>query len=220
MGLCTEGENVIYICDARTNSIKICTMMVECAEFLNFIGQLFYPFSIHCKGAGYSVKSADEALLLVHQCKERLDRYTNEIRMSTGITTLTTLNGPQGNVSVKTVALVALVEWGLQRLYTNLQPFNYNATNLLSCMILDAENCHSTVNIKQANMSMMEYCRSFGLTMKESVKRVTHWAAYYHKSRKSWYTKPEETIPFSKVPLIKPLPVVDMLKPICDIMRD
>ena len=172
MGCCTKAESVIYICDAQTNSIKICTMMVECAEFLNFIGQLFYPFSTHCKGAGYSVKSADEALSLVHQCKELLDRNTNEIRMSTGITT--TLNGPQGNVSAKTVASVALVEWGLQRLYTNLQPFNYSAMNLLSCMTLDVENCHSTLHIKQANMSMMEYCRSFGLTMKESVKRVTH----------------------------------------------
>ena len=69
-------------------------------------------------------------------------------------------------------------------------------------MTLDVENCHSTVHIKQANMSMMEY-RSFGLTMKESIKRVTHWAAHYHTSRKSWYPKPEETIPFSKVPFNK-----------------
>ena len=140
------------------------------------------------------------------------------MRMSTGITT--TLNGPQDNVSMKTVASVALVEWGVQRPYTNLQPFNYSATNLLSCMKLEVENCHSTVHIKQANMSMMEYCRSFGLSMKESVKRVTHWAAYFHTSRKSRYPKPEETIPFSKVPLIKPLTVVDMLKSNCDIMQD
>ena len=34
-------------------------------------------------------------------------------------------------------------------------------------------------------MSMMEYARSFELTMKESVKRVTQWAAFYHASRKS-----------------------------------
>ena len=108
MGLCNESESVIYISYAQTNSIKICTKMVECAEFLNSIGQLYDPFSIHCKGATYSVKSADEALSLVHQCKELLHRNTNEIRMSTGITT--TLNGPQGHVSVKTVSSVALVE--------------------------------------------------------------------------------------------------------------
>ena len=49
--------------------------------------------------------------------------------------------------------------------------------NLLSCMTLDMENCLSTVHVKQANMSKAEYCRSFGLAMKEAVKRVTTWAA-------------------------------------------
>ena len=47
-------------------------------------------------------------------------------------------------------------------------------------MTLDVENCHSTVHIKQANLSMLEYYRSFGLSMKESIKRTTEWAAYYH----------------------------------------
>ena len=56
--------------------------------------------------------------------------------------------------------------------------------------------------------------------MKESVKRVTQWAAFYQTSRKSWYPKSEETIPFCKVPLIKPLPIVDMFKANCDIMRN
>ena len=106
-------------CDAQTNSIKICTKMVEYAKFLNSVGQLFDTFSIHCKGTGYSVKSADEALSLVRQCKELLERNTNEIRMSTGITSA--INGPQGHVSARTVASVALLEWGLQRLYSNLQ---------------------------------------------------------------------------------------------------
>ena len=153
MGLCTEAESVIYICAAQANYIMICTKMVKCAEFLNSIAQLYDAFSIHCKEAAYSVKSVTEVLLLVHQCKELLDRNT-EIRMSTDITT--TLNGPQDNVSTKTVASVALVEWGLQRLYTSLEPFNYSATNLLSCMKLEEENCHSTVHIKPTNMSMME----------------------------------------------------------------
>lgn len=110
IGICTESESVIYICDGRdaqTNSIKICTKMVECTEFLNSIGQLYDAFSVHCKGASYSVKSADETISLVHQCKELLDRNTNDIRTSTGITSA--INGPQGHVSTKTVASVALV---------------------------------------------------------------------------------------------------------------
>ena len=87
-------------------------------------------------------------------------------------------------------------------------------------MTLDVKNFHSTVHIRQVNMSMMEYARSFELTMKESVKRVTQWAAFCHASRKSWYPKPKETMPFSKVPLIKPLPIVDMFKANFDIMRN
>ena len=153
MGICTESESVIYTCDAQTNSIKTCTKMVECVKFLNSVGQLFDAFSIHCKGTGYSIKSPDEALSLVHQCKELLERNTDEIRMSTGITSA--INRPQGHVSARTVASVALLEWGLQRLYSNLQPFNQSSTNLLSCMTLDVENCHSSVHIKQVNMSMM-----------------------------------------------------------------
>ena len=35
-----------------------------------------------------------------------------------------------------------------------------------------------------------------------------------------WFPKPKETIPFSEVPLIKPLPIVDMSKANCDIMRN
>ena len=34
-------------------------------------------------------------------------------------------------------------------------------------MTLDVENCHFTVHIRQVNMSMIEYARSFGPTVKE-----------------------------------------------------
>ena len=122
MGICTESESVIYTCDAQTNSIKTCSKMVVCAKFLNSVGQLFDAFSIRCKGTGYSVKPANEALSLVCQCKQLLERNTNEIRMSTGITSA--INGPHGRVAARTMASVALLEWGLRRLYSNLQPFN------------------------------------------------------------------------------------------------
>ena len=81
--------------------------------------------------------------------------------------------------------------------------FDYKHTNLLSCMTLDVENCHFIVHVKQANMSKAEYCRSFDLTMKEAVKRVTTRAAYYHTSRNSWHSKPEGALLLSQVPVIK-----------------
>ena len=76
------------------------------------------------------------------------------LRNSTGITV--TLNGPQGHVSAKMVASVEMIEWGLQRLLVNVSEFDYKPTNLLNCMTLDIENCHSTacIHIKQANLSM------------------------------------------------------------------
>ena len=95
----------------------------------------------------------------------------------------------------QTVNSVEMIEWGLQRLFVNLSEFDYKATHLLSCMTLDVENCHSTVHIKQAILSVLEYCRSFCLTMKESIKRTTALAADYHTSRRSWYPKPEEKYP-------------------------
>ena len=218
LGICTESDSVAFICDGQNNAIKICTKMSECASFLRSIGQLFEVFSINNKGANYTLKFVEEALCLVRQRKDALDKNIVRIRTSTGIGT--TINGPQGYVSARTVVSVGLMEWGLQRLFTNPRHFNYNATNILSCMTLDIGNCHSTVHSKQANLSMLEYARSFGHTMKESVKRVTQWAAYYHTGRNSWYPKPEETIPFSEVPTIDPLPVVHMVKADCDLLRD
>ena len=183
----------MYICDAQTNSIKIRSKVTECSQFLKGIGALHDAFSVHSKGATYKIKSADEALSLVRQCKVMLNEITADIRNSTGISG--TLNGPQGHVSAKTVNSVEMIEWGLQRLFVNLSEFDYKATHLLSCMTLDVENCHSTVHIKQAILSVLEYCRSFCLTMKESIKRTTALAADYHTSRRSWYPKPEEKYP-------------------------
>ena len=67
---------------------------------------------------------------------------------------------------------------------------------------------------------MAEYCRSFGVAMKEAVKRVTSWAAFYHTSRQSWYPKSEGALLLSQVPFMKPLENVDMRPADCDALRD
>ena len=101
IGICTELDSVIYIWDAQTNSIKICSKLTECSHFLKGIGALYDDaFSVHSKDATYKIKSADEALSLVHQCKVMLNEITADIRDSTGISG--TLNGPQSHVSAKT----------------------------------------------------------------------------------------------------------------------
>lgn len=87
-------------------------------------------------------------------------------------------------------------------------------------MTLHIENCHTTVHTKKMNMSKLEYARSFGATMKESVKYASHWAAYYHTSRRSWYPKPDTTVSLQNVPLMTPLPAVTLPSDDCETLRN
>ena len=97
----------------------------------------------------------------------------SKIRSETNFTA--TLNGPQGSVSAKAMKSVELMEWALRRLNHITGELKYTKSNLLSCMTLDVENIHLTVHTKQVNMSMLEYTRSFGATMREALKRITIW---------------------------------------------
>ena len=56
--------------------------------------------------------------------------------------------------------------------------------------------------------------------MKESVKRATSWAAYYHTSRRSWYPKPDTMVSLHNVPLMMPLSVVSLPANDCDLLRN
>ena len=87
-------------------------------------------------------------------------------------------------------------------------------------MTLDVENCHATIHSKKVNMSKLEYARSFGATMKETVKCATSWAAYYHTSRKSWYPKPDTRVSLHNVPLMMPLSVVNLPAGDCDLLHN
>ena len=108
VGICSEFASVVYVCDAQTNSIKLCTKLQERAHFLKAIGCLYEAFSVHDRGAHFSVKSSEEAIGLVGQCRQMLDENTRDIQKLTGIHT--TLNGPQGHVSARTVASVAMID--------------------------------------------------------------------------------------------------------------
>ena len=203
--LAIEFDNVVYICDAQTNSIRLFTPRENCAKFLSSIGKLYNAFSVHNKGASYTVKSLSEAFELVGICRETLDRNAADIRSTAALSDA--LNGPQGHVSAKTVDSVYLMEWGIKRLREILNRYNYSSCNSLSCMTIDIEHCHATIHRKQPNMSMLEYSRSFGTTIKENMKRINKWAAYYHTSNKSWYPTPEGAVHFSEVPTIHPFPL-------------
>ena len=79
VGICTEFESVVYICDAQANAIKICSKLKECARFFKAIGCVYKAFSVHKKGTKYAMKSLKEAISLIRQCKEMLKENTNNI---------------------------------------------------------------------------------------------------------------------------------------------
>ena len=57
MDVCAKFDQVVYACDAQNNSIKVITQVIDCALFLESIDNLYEAFSVHKKGAKYTVHS-------------------------------------------------------------------------------------------------------------------------------------------------------------------
>ena len=73
MAICTEFDSVVYVCDVQAYSLTVCTEVKLCSLFLNAMGSLYNAFSVHNKGSTYTVKTPDEALILVQQCQDFLN---------------------------------------------------------------------------------------------------------------------------------------------------
>jgi hypothetical protein len=205
-GVCVEFNHVVYVCDSQTGCIKIFSTLVHTSQLLGAIGKLYTAFSVHEKHQSYKQCSLDEAILLVESCLTVLRGNETMIRNSCDKAPKS-LNGPEGNVATKTVDSVALMKWGLERLRHNISPWNYTATNLLSCMTLDVENIHAVVHFKEPLYFVLQFSRNFGKALKEALKRTTNWSAVYYTNPKSWYPVPGRATRFIDIPDIKPLPV-------------
>ena len=84
-------------------------------------------------------------------------------------------------MAAKSVDLVQILKWGLERMKRNLDPLEYDNTSLLSCMILDVENLQSVVHHRNKVSTAPRYARDFGKRIR--LKRTTSWSAYYYTSR-------------------------------------
>ena len=204
-GLCVEFDNVVYIADPGSNTIRLVTPMQETAMFLSGIGDLFRAFSVHEKHKKYEVLPIAQSKELVRSAHRFLKENETSIR-KINENLPKTLNGPQGNVAAKTVRTVEIVHRGLKLLERITSELNFNETNLLSCMTLDVENFHATTHVKCPILSKLQYCRSFGNSLKENLKRLCKWSAFYYTGSKKWYPLPESAISFDKLPIMHPLP--------------
>ena len=50
MGAYLEFDNVVYVCDAQSNSVKIVKPLLDIPKFLNALAHLYEAFSMHTKG--------------------------------------------------------------------------------------------------------------------------------------------------------------------------
>ena len=101
----------------------------------------------------------DKAIAPLTQCNDTLQENEEVIRQQHEKLPKS-LNGPEGSISAKTMKLILLLQWGLTKLKSNLDEFDYDSINLLSCMTLDIEHLHSAVNFKHGVQTMLQYARS------------------------------------------------------------
>ena len=140
LGICSEFNSVVYICDTQTSCIKVFTTLKKTAEFLRGIGELFSAFSIHEKHHTYDLHDLPTVISKVNRCLQALEENIASIR-ELNIRLPHSLNGAEGSVAAKTVESVKVLKWDMKRLKQNLQknvnPLGYEDTNLLSCTTLD-----------------------------------------------------------------------------------
>ena len=209
-GIAVEFDNVVYVSDVSVGSIKLITPLKRTAEFLSSLYSLAMAFSLHEKQVPYNVLTIDEAIALAEKCVNVVQQNVDWIRNERG-GSVKSLNGPEGSVSAVTVDSLHLLLWGLKQLRVNTGKLGYRNINLLSCMTLSLENLHSTVNKKQGTQTLLSYAQSFASSMKESIKKIVEWAAYYFTSKESWYSLPESSIKLEELEFPKRMKSVSKL---------
>ncbi len=219
-GIAVEFNNVVYVCDYDVGSIRMLTTLKNTATFLKSIGKLSSAFSIHEKHQKYELSTIDEAIALVQQCNESLQRNVTTIRQSHK-NLPKSLNGPEGSVSSKTLVSIGILDWGLRQMRDNVTQFGYNSVNLLSCMTLDIEHLHSTVNFKHGTQTMLQYARSFSTSVKENIKSLANWSAFYYTSDvRCWYPPPENCLILSDLKFPKPTSAASLPNDDKELMRE
>ena len=203
-GLCVEFDHVVYVADYRFGSIRQITTLKHTASFLRALNKLIDAFSIHDKHRNYTEKTLEEAICLVSDCVEVMTHNIGNINDDHS-NLPKKLNDPEGSISAKTYDSLKLLLWGLQQVHRNAQHFKYNDVSLLSCMTLDIENLHSTVNMKHGTHTMLQYARSFATSIKESVKSLVTWSAHYFTGSKRWYPLSENNLALCELHFPAPL---------------
>ena len=115
-GIAVKFDNVVYVCDWSVGSIKIVTEWKETTKFLSSLQSIINAFSVREKHRSYSLKTLDEAILLVSSCDGVLFRNIDIIKLINACGLPNSLSGPEGSVSALTIRSVKRLLWGLRKL--------------------------------------------------------------------------------------------------------
>ena len=102
-----------------------------------------------------------------------------------------------------------MIKWAVSRLTRLTKKYDFGQTDLQSCMTLGVEHFHATTH-KIPVITLLQYRRSFGESMKENFKKLSIWSAHYLTNHRSWYHLPESTVSFHDIPQLSQFPAVKM----------
>jgi hypothetical protein len=189
-GICIEREKNIYIVDTQNGSVKMLTDPKPTAKFLQQIGHMCRSFGMHRKGT----HSIDALLDVAVHNTSGVNEYiqTTVSKVQDEVHKVVT-NGPDGTISAKTKSSVHILSTGVTELQVSMNTINQNySVAMQSCLTTNVESLHSLSHLKNNDLPhMLEHARSFGNTMKESLKRISRWSAHYHTKPSSYYLLPD-----------------------------
>ena len=88
----------------------------------------------------------------------------------------------------------------MNRLIENISSINpsfVDLVELLTLLTTQVENLHAVSHFKHETFSALNYSQDFGTIVKESLKRITKWAAKYFTHDRSYYPLPDTSMPLS-----------------------
>ena len=201
-GIAVGFDNVVFITDIDTNRVNVITPLINTSEFLKYVRNFYKAFSIHNKGDRYELQTVKDAANTVNNFESYLSTLTQNIRSKVNKKLSKHLNGPEVSVAGVTMKSVQLISSGLNRLNEITEDYSYRNVNLLSCLTLNVEHFHSSTHFKSTVLSMQQYCRQFGSTVKESIKEISKWSARYYTG-KYWYQPQDDAINLKDMPLFE-----------------
>ena len=77
----------------------------------------------------------------------------------------------------------------------------------LTLLTTQVEHLHVVSHFKRETFSALNYTQDFGAMVKESLKRITKWAAKYCTHERSYYPMPDTSMPLSALSTMSLPPV-------------